>query len=127
MAGHMEDLDMVRDSLETLKHMTDQYNNAATECTNPGVRDFFQQLHSQEMHSANICFSFVHTRGAYPVEMAGRGRVDELRQRYQALAAALPADTGRPDVPNRETTGAHQTPAARAGISDPRQQGGIQH
>lgn len=118
MARHMEDLDMVRDCLDTLKRMTDMYNMAATECANPGVRDFFQQMHSQEMHSHNICFSFLHTRAAYPVEMAEPGRIQEVRQRYQALAGALPAEVGRPGS-RQETTAGHQHPAAQAGISQP--------
>lgn len=118
MARYMEDLDMVRDTAECLKQMTHMYNTAATECTNPGVRDMFQQLHSQEMHSHNICFSFLHTRAAYPVEMMEPGRLQELRQRYQAMSGALPQEVGRPGS-RPETTAADQHPAAQAGISDP--------
>lgn len=110
MNEHMGDLDRVRDELHTLKWMADEYTHWATECTNPGIRDMFEQLHGQAVHSHNICFSFLHTRAAYPVATATADRLQEVRRHYAAVGTALPRDVGRPGVPARETGGAETHP-----------------
>jgi spore coat protein CotF len=61
------------------------YAKAALESTNNGVREFFLALHGEETHKQEILFSFLHTRGFYPVEMADPKRINEIRNRFQEV------------------------------------------
>jgi hypothetical protein len=61
------------------------YAKAALESTNNGVREFFLAFHGEETHNQEILFSFLHTRGFYPVEMAPRERIDAVRKQYQTI------------------------------------------
>jgi len=83
--GHMSDADRLHDCLCTAKEVAKMYANAALECTNNGVREFFLALHGEETHNQEILFSFLHTRGFYPTQMAEPARIREVRERYQQL------------------------------------------
>lgn len=83
--GHMSDADRLMDCLHTAKERAKMYAGAALESTNNGVREFFLAMHGEETHNQEILFSFLHTRGFYPVRMAAAERVSEVRQRYQQV------------------------------------------
>jgi spore coat protein CotF len=81
--GHLSDGDRVADCLCSAKERAKMYASAALECTNNGVREFFLAMHGEESHNQEILFSFLHTRGHYPVKMAPEERIREVRQRFQ--------------------------------------------
>lgn len=83
--GHMSDADRLKDCLCSAKERAKMYATAALECTNNGVREFFLALHGEETHNQEILFSFLHTRGFYPVNMASRERIQEVRKRFQEV------------------------------------------
>lgn len=116
--GGMTDLDMVKDYLITCKHVTEQYNHAAQESTNPGVRELFLQIHGQEQHDQEVAFSFLAVRGGYPVNFPSRDRLESERRRWQQVAAAMPEDVGRSGA-GKETQGRGPTPGATAGPGTP--------
>ncbi|MCG0238137.1 MAG: spore coat protein [Firmicutes bacterium] len=114
----MTDLDRVKDYLLTCKYLTGFYDRAAQECTNPGVRELFLQIHGQEQHDQEVAFSFLTVRGAYPVAFATPERLQAERERWQEVAAGLPAEVGRPGV-GPETRGERPTPGITAGPGAP--------
>ena len=61
------------------------YAKSAVESTNNGIREFFLAMHGEETHNQEILFSFLHSRGYYPVETAPEERVHEIRGRFQKL------------------------------------------
>lgn len=83
--GHMSDADRLMDCLCSAKERTLMYAKSALECTNPGVREFFLAMHGEDSHNQEILFSFLHTRGFYPVEMAAEERIRDVRKQYQAI------------------------------------------
>ncbi len=83
--GHMSDADRLHDCLCSAKEMAKMYAGAALECTNNGVREFFLAMHGEETHNQEILFSFLHTRGFYPTEMAEPQRIAAVRRRYQQI------------------------------------------
>lgn len=83
--GHMSDADRLRDCLCSTKERSMMYAKAALECTNNGVREFFLAMHGEETHNQEILFSFLHTRGFYPTEMAPEERIRQVRTRYQQM------------------------------------------
>lgn len=107
---HMSDADRVMDCLCSAKERAMTYARAALECTNPGVREFFLAMHGEESHSQEILFSFLHTRGFYPVEMAPAERIGEVRQHYQAIHDQLGL-VGRPSLRRYQTADPKAHPA----------------
>lgn len=83
--GHLSDADRLKDCLCSAKERAKLYASAALECTNNGVREFFLALHGEETHNQEILFSFLHTRGHYPAEMAPEKRIRDVRKRYQQV------------------------------------------
>lgn len=83
--GHMSDADRLKDCLCSAKERAKLYATAALESTNNGVREFFLAMHGEETWNQEILFSFLHTRGQYPVEMASEERIREVRKRYQQV------------------------------------------
>lgn len=83
--GHMSDADRLRDCLCTAKERAMLYAKSALEATNPGVREFFLAMHGEETHNQEILFSFLHSRGYYPVETAPERRVQEIKAKYQQI------------------------------------------
>lgn len=87
--GHMSDADRLMDCLCDAKERSLQYARAAVESTNNGVREFFLAMHGEETHNQEILFSFLHTRGFYPTEMAEPKRIKEVRQHYQQVHGTM--------------------------------------
>lgn len=83
--GHMSDADRLRDCLCSAKERAILYAKNALEATNPGVREFFLAMHGEETHNQEIMFSFLHSRGYYPVEVAPKDRISEIRSRFQQV------------------------------------------
>ncbi|MFZ5813877.1 MAG: spore coat protein [Bacillota bacterium] len=83
--GHMSDADRLRDCLFSAKERAKLYASAALEATNNGVREFFLAMHGEESHNQEILFSFLHTRGYYPTQMASAERIREMRRRYHQI------------------------------------------
>lgn len=83
--GHMSDADRLLDCLADARQRALMYADSALECTNNGMREFYLALHGEETHYHEILFSFVHTRGFYPVQMAPAERMSELHQRYRSI------------------------------------------
>ena len=94
--GHMSDADRLTDCLCTSKERALTYAKAALESTNPGIREFFLAMHGEETHNQEILFSFLHSRGYYPTEVAPENRVREIRGRYQKVHDAM----GLTDTPS---------------------------
>lgn len=80
----MTDADRLRDCLCSAKELARLYAGAALESTNNGVREFFLAMHGEETHNQEVLFSFLHTRGWYPTEMAPPERIAQVRERYRA-------------------------------------------
>jgi spore coat protein CotF len=83
--GHMSDADRLHDCLCDAKERAMLYAKSALESTNNGVREFFLAMHGEETHNQEILFSFLHTRGQYPTEMADDGRIRDVRERYRQM------------------------------------------
>lgn len=81
--GHMSDADQLLDCLFTSKERAMLYAKSALEATNNGMREFFLAMHGEETHTHEVLFSFLHTRGFYPTEMASPERIAETRRRFQ--------------------------------------------
>jgi spore coat protein CotF len=94
--GHMTDADMLHDCLCSAKERAILYARSALECTNNGVREFFLAMHGEETHDQEILFSFLHTRGFYPAEMAPEESIRETRRRFQQMHD----DMGLTDTPS---------------------------
>lgn len=91
-SGRMQDPDRLKDLLLTTKIMTDEYSCGALECTNNGMRELFQKLHSENVHNHEVLFRFLHVRGHYPVKPALDEQVEGARQKYRAQFQNLMTD-----------------------------------
>lgn len=87
--GQMTDADRLQDCLCGAKERAMLYAQAALEATNNGVREFFLAMHGEETHNQEILFSFLHTRGYYPVATAGSQRIQETAKRYREIHSSL--------------------------------------
>jgi spore coat protein CotF len=87
--GYMTEADRLHDCLCSSKERAKLYANAALECTNNGVREFFLAMHGEETHNQEILFSFLHTRGYYPVKMASKDAVNDVRERFLTMHQEL--------------------------------------
>jgi len=108
--GHMSDADRLKDCLCSAKERSMLYAKAALESTNNGVREFFLAMHGEETHNQEIMFSFLHTRGFYPVEMAPEQRIRETRERFQQMHDAMGL-TDNPSFRRYQTTDPKLPPA----------------
>ncbi|MEW8977411.1 MAG: spore coat protein [Symbiobacterium sp.] len=80
----MADVDRLRDCLCSAKELARLYAEAALESTNNGVREFFLAMHGEETHNQEVLFSFLRTRGEYPIRWASPEHVAQVRRRFQA-------------------------------------------
>jgi len=108
--GHMSDADRLMDCLCSAKERAAMYARAALECTNNGVREFFLAMHGEETHNQEILFSFLHTRGFYPTEMATEARVSAVLKRYRTLHDQMGL-TDNPSFRRYETADPKMPPA----------------
>lgn len=92
----MSDADRLHDCLCSAKERARLYASAALESTNNGVREFFLAMHGEETHNQEVLFSFLHTRGHYPTEMAAPERIEQVAQRYRQMHQAM----GLTDTPS---------------------------
>jgi spore coat protein CotF len=111
-SGRMQDPDRLKDLLLTTKMMAGEYNCAALECTNNGVRELFQKLHSEDVHNHEVIFRFLHVRGHYPVKVALDEQVEAARQQYRGQYQNLMAGTPRANLKPGQATGAVQPPGS---------------
>lgn len=109
--GHMSDADRLHDCLCSSKERAMHYAKAALESTNNGVREFFLAMHGEETHNQEILFSFLHTRGRYPTEMADSARISEIRERYQSIHHGMGL-TDTPSFRRYQTADPQRPPAA---------------
>lgn len=109
--GKMSDADRLHDCLCSSKERAKLYASGALECTNNGVREFFLALHGEETHNQEILFSFLHTRGFYPTEMAPEERIRAVRERYAQIHQQLGL-TDEPSVRKYQTADPKLPPAA---------------
>lgn len=96
VTGQLSDADLLKDCLCSAKERAKLYAGAALEATNNGVREFFLAMHGEETHNQEILFSFLHTRGHYPAEMAPEERIEAVRQRF----AQIHGQMGLTDAPS---------------------------
>lgn len=109
--GHMSDSDRLLDCLTTARQRALMYADAALECTNNGMREFYLALHGEEAHYHEVLFSFVHTRGFYPVQMAPAERISELNQRYRSIHDEMQLKEA-PSIRRYQTADPKMVPAA---------------
>lgn len=107
----MGDADRIRDALCGAKERAKLYADAALESTNNGVREFFLALHGEETHCQEILFSFLHTRGEYPTQLAPQTEIAQVREQYQEKHQQMGL-TDRPSWRRYQT--AHPEHPARA-------------
>jgi len=93
----MTDADRLMDCLCSAKERAMLYAEAALEAANNGVREFFLAMHGEETHNQEVLFSFLRTRGLYPVAAADPKRVQETAQRFREIHNSL----GLTDPPAR--------------------------
>ena len=108
--GHMSDADRLHDCLCSAKERAKMYANAALESTNNGVREFFLAMHGEETHDQEILFSFLHTRGFYPVKMASRDAINDVRDRFMEIHQQLGIQD-KPSMRRYRTTDPELPPA----------------
>ncbi|MGE5673097.1 MAG: spore coat protein [Mycobacterium leprae] len=108
--GHMSDADRLMDCCCSAKELAMHYAQAALESTNNGVREFFLAMHGEETHNQEILFSFLHTRGLYPVKMESEENIQAVRQRYQQVHEAMGL-TDHPSTRRYKTADPHLPPA----------------
>ncbi len=114
---HMSDADRLHDCLHTAKERAMLYARGALEATNNGVREMFLAFHGEETHNQEILFSFLHTRGYYPVVMAEPQRVEEVRSRYTELHDQM--GLTEPPTHRRYQTADPKLPPAYTGTEQP--------
>lgn len=108
--GRLTDADRLRDCLCGAKERAVLYAQAALEATNNGVREFFLAMHGEETHNQEILFSFLHTRGYYPVSTAEPQRIQEAARRYREIHDSLGL-TGTPTKRRYHTADPQWPPA----------------
>lgn len=108
--GGVSDADRLMDCLCAAKERAMLYARAALEATNNGVREFFLAMHGEETHNQEILFSFLHTRGFYPTEMAPPERIREVRERFGEMHDALGL-TDEPSIRRYQTADPRMHPA----------------
>lgn len=87
--GQMTEADRLMDCLCFSKELAMHYARAALESANNGVREFFLAMHGEETHNQEILFSFLRTRGHYPVTLAEPDRIRETARRYRSTHSSL--------------------------------------
>lgn len=70
------------DCLNRQKHLTDTYNRAALESSNPQLRGVFGEIHREEMQNAERLFREMRNRGWYSPEIATDKEIERAQQSF---------------------------------------------
>ena len=82
IATLMGDKEILQDSLQSQKHISDSYNLYAGECVNEQLRsEMLSILHDEHCIQADI-FGNLQSKGWYKVEAADQMKINETRQQY---------------------------------------------
>lgn len=108
----LSDADRLKDALCGSKERAKLYASAALESTNNGVREFFLAMHGEETHNQEILFSFLHTRGEYPVKMASPESIQETRAHFEQIHQQMGL-TDTPSFRRYQTADPRNHPAER--------------
>jgi len=88
----MADQDLVRDCLDTLKHLSSCYTHAAIECDSQDLRGVFRNILNDKLELQMAAFQFMNQRGWYKTTPADRQEVSKVyngfQQQYQEVMSA---------------------------------------
>jgi len=74
--------EMLDDSLNTQKHLTDTYNTWTNECDSNQLRGEFMNLLKEEHDIQHDVYTDLKNRGWYQPEDAPQTKVDEAKQKF---------------------------------------------
>src|SRR5690625_3302946 len=79
----MSEQAILRDCLESLKHISAQYLWASFKCDSDKVRRTCQRVAIDKAEEPNSVFNLMHQAGMYPTQPADAAQLDRLRQLTQ--------------------------------------------
>ena len=83
----MADKEMVTDSLNSQKFITDKYNTFANECSTPQLRTAFMDILQEEHQLQAELFDEMSRKGWYQVQMADCNQISQTKTKYQKESA----------------------------------------
>lgn len=99
----MQEISVLTDCLESLKHVAERYQEALFECDNDHVRDTLQDIMIDRVEQQASIFSLMHQMGMIKTAPADQSQVDEVLATYKREAAQMEAR-------HKAVEGAHATP-----------------
>jgi len=78
----MGDKEILKDSLQSQKHISDGYNLWAGECVNEKLRSEMLSILGDEHRIQADIFCDLNSRGWYKVEPADQTKINETKQQY---------------------------------------------
>ena len=82
VTAKMGDKEILKDSLQSQKHISDTYNLFAGECVNEKLRTEMLSILGDEHRIQADIFCNLQSKGWYKVEPADQMKVDEIKQQY---------------------------------------------
>ena len=83
----MADKEMVTDSLNSQKFITDKYNTFANECSTPQLRTEFMDILQEEHQLQAEFFDEMSSKGWYQVQLADCNQISQTKTKYQKESA----------------------------------------
>lgn len=93
--ARLSDKSILNDSLATLKHLTENYNTAAYECSSQELRRDMLDIQREEHDNAFKVWNAMNARGWYQVQPADQQQISQLRQQFKAPGAGGGGAGGR--------------------------------
>jgi Coat F domain. len=78
----MGDKEILQDSLQSQKHISDGYNLFAGECVNEALRTEMLSILGEEHRIQADIFCNLQSKGWYKVEAAEQTKIDEVKQQF---------------------------------------------
>lgn len=79
----MQEKSILTDSLESLKHAAERYQEAAFECDSDNVREVLQDIMYDRCEQQAAVFNLMHQMGMYETEAASREELDQVLRKYK--------------------------------------------
>ena len=79
----MQEMSILVDSLETLKHAAERYQDAALECDSDDVREVLQDIMYDRCEQQAAVFNLMHQMGLYETEAASSEELDAVLKKYK--------------------------------------------
>lgn len=79
----MADKELLTDSLNSQKFITDKYNTFASECSSPQLRTAFMDILQEEHQLQAELFDEMNSKGWYQVQMADSNQISQTKTKFQ--------------------------------------------